>query len=46
MSPSLGIAVATPVESESASAEPLLAAASQAVQRARADGGNRIVAVG
>jgi len=43
---SLGIAVATPAESDSASAEPLLAAAAQAVQRARADGGNRIVAVG
>jgi len=43
---SLGIAVATPAESESASAEPLVASAVQAVQRARADGGNRIVAVG
>jgi diguanylate cyclase (GGDEF)-like protein len=41
---SLGIAVTAPATSESASPEPLLDAAAQALQRARSDGGNRIVA--
>lgn len=40
---SLGIAVAAPAASESASPEPLVGAATQALQRAQSDGGNRIV---
>lgn len=41
---SLGVAVGHPSGTGSGSAEPLLAAAGQALQRARAEGGNRIVA--
>ena len=43
---SLGLALANPARSDSASPEPLLSAAAQALHRARAEGGNRIVAAG
>jgi diguanylate cyclase (GGDEF)-like protein len=43
---SLGLALANPARSESASPAPLLSAAAQALLRARAEGGNRIVAAG
>jgi len=43
---SLGLALANPARSDSASAEPLLSTAAQALLRARAEGGNRIVAAG
>ena len=43
---SLGLALANPARSDSVSPEPLLSAAAQALHRARAEGGNRIVAAG
>ena len=43
---SIGLALANPSRSDSVSPEPLLSAAAQALHRARAEGGNRIVAAG
>ena len=43
---SLGVVVTAPATSDSASPEPLIAAAARALERARSDGGNRIVAAG
>jgi diguanylate cyclase (GGDEF)-like protein len=42
---SLGVSVQSPASSTATAAEPLLTTATQALQRARAEGGNRIVAV-
>ena len=43
---SLGLATTFPARTDSSSAQPLLDAARSALQRARAEGGNRIVAAG